>query len=169
MQHLMEQQNWNNMTYKRPDWDEYFMTIAEAASSRATCDRGRTACIAVVNNQIVATGYVGAPMGIADCDTVGHELNTVKNPDGTVSTHCIRTVHAEQNVIAQAARTGVTLTGATIYCKLAPCYTCAKLIINAGITRVVAASPYQQGGVAVELLKSANVQIDILSDIIKEY
>lgn len=157
------------MTHTRPDWDTYFMTITEAASSRATCDRGRTACIAVVNRQILATGYVGAPMGIEDCDTVGHELHTVKNPDGSESIHCIRTVHAEQNVIAQAAKTGVRLEGATLYCKLAPCYTCAKLIINAGIKRVVAANAYQQGGVAVELLKKANVQVDLLSNNIIQY
>ena len=155
--------------YKRPDWDEYFMKIVDVVSSRATCDRGRTACIAVLNRQLLASGYVGAPTGIPDCDEVGHELHTVKNPDGSESIHCIRTVHAEQNVIAQAARIGVSLEGSTLYCKLAPCYTCAKLLINAGIKRVVAANAYQQGNVAVKLLESAGVELCILSNEVQKY
>src|SRR6266536_451200 len=113
------------ITYKRPGWDNYFLGIMHAVGTRSTCDRGRSGCVIVRDRRIIATGYVGAPAGIAHCDDVGHELHEVINPDGTRSTHCIRTAHAEQNAIVHAARFGSQLEGGTMYCKMAPCYACA--------------------------------------------
>lgn len=155
--------------YRRPSWDEYFMRIAEVVGTRATCDRGRSGCVAVRDRQILATGYVGAPRGIEDCDTVGHEMHTVEHPNKTKTQHCIRGTHAEQNVIAQAARVGVRLDGATLYVHMTPCYACAKMIINAGITRVVAAKDYHASARSKEIMKCANVSLELLSKDLETY
>jgi len=111
-------------------------------AARATCDRGRSGAIIVYQQQIVATGYVGSPPGFPHCDDVGHEL---------VNGHCVRTVHAEQNALASAARHGISVLGGTIYSTMTPCRTCAMLIITAGIDRVVAAYTYpgENGGHAI--------------------
>lgn len=149
--------------YKRPSWDEYFINIAKVIGTRGTCDRGRTGCVLVKNKHIISTGYVGAPAGCASCDEVGHEMNTVVQEDGTQSKHCIRTTHNEQNAIAQAAKMGISTDGATIYCMMTPCYTCAKLIINAGIKRVVAEKDYHAGNRSKEIFKEAGVQYELLN------
>lgn len=149
--------------YKRPSWDEYFINIAKVVGTRATCDRGRTGCVLVKNKHIIATGYVGAPAGCASCDDIGHEMNTVTQEDGTQSKHCIRTTHNEQNAIAQAAKMGVSTDGATLYCMMTPCYTCAKLLINAGIKRIVAEKDYHAGARSKELFKEAGVQYELLN------
>ena len=156
-------------TTTRPSWDEYFMGIMLAVGKRATCDRGRSGCVIVRDHRIVATGYVGAPTGISDCDEVGHELHEVINSDGTHATHCIRTAHAEQNAIVHAARFGAQLIGSTLYCKMAPCYACAKVIINAGIVRVVAAKDYHGAGRSKEVFAEANIQLDILDQEVEKY
>ena len=149
---------------KRPSWDEYFMSIAKAVGTRATCDRGRTGCILVKNKHIISTGYVGAPSGCKSCDEVGHEMNTVMHEDGTQSRHCIRTTHNEQNAITQAAKMGVSTEGATIYCMMTPCYTCAKLIINAGIKRVVSEKDYHAGARSKEVFAEAGVAYELLNN-----
>lgn len=123
--------------YIRPTWDEYFMDLAHSVSKRATCDRGRAGCVIVRDKQILVTGYVGSPVGLPHCDDVGHLMKKVVHEDGSESQHCVRTVHAEQNAITQAARRGIGLEGATIYVRMTPCRTCAMLIINCGIERVV--------------------------------
>ena len=107
------------------------------------CDRGRAGCVIVKDKRIISTGYVGAPAGCKHCDEVGH-LGRIPLSMMTVRRFaiCIRTTHAEQNAIAQAARSGVATEGATLYCQMCPCYTCAKMIINAGIKRVVAENDY---------------------------
>jgi dCMP deaminase len=150
-------------THKRPSWDEYFIGIMHAVGARATCDRGRTGCVLVKDKHIISTGYVGAPAGCASCDDIGHEMSTVLHEDGTQSKHCIRTTHNEQNAIAQAARMGVSTDGATLYCMMTPCYTCAKLIINAGIKRVVAEKDYHAGARSKELFKEANIKYELLN------
>jgi len=122
----------------RPSWDEYFIEIMHAVAKRATCNRGRSACVFVRNKQILVTGYVGSPVGFPHCDDIGHLLKKVINEDGTVSEHCIRTVHAEQNAICQAAKIGISLEGSTVYVTMTPCRTCAMLLINIGVKRVVA-------------------------------
>ena len=138
------------------------MNIARVVATRATCDRGRSGCVITLNRHILTTGYVGSPPGIAHCDEAGHEMSEVINEDGTTSKHCIRSTHAEQNAIIQAARNGVTLKGATLYCKMTPCYTCAKLIITAGIVRVVAEKDYHVSKRTKEIFKEAGVSLDIL-------
>lgn len=158
-----------NAKYIRPTWDEYFMKIADVVGTRATCDRGRSGCVAVRDKQILATGYVGAPRGIKDCDEVGHEMHTVIHADGSKTQHCIRGTHAEQNVIAQAARVGVRLDGATLYVHMTPCYACAKMVINAGIVRVVAALDYHAAQRSKEILRDAHVTLEILSSKVEAY
>jgi len=157
------------MSDNRPSWDEYFMNIAEVVASRATCDRGRSGCVVARNKQILSTGYVGSPMGVAHCDEVGHELHTVINDDGSESKHCVRTTHAEQNVITQAARLGIKLEGATLYTKMVPCYICAKILINAGIKRVVSSKDYHASKRSKEVFKEAGVLLEILNNEVEKY
>jgi dCMP deaminase len=148
--------------YKRPSWDEYFLQLVEMVGSRGTCDRGRSGAVLVKDKRILSTGYVGSPIGVAHCDEVGHEMHTVTQEDGTISRHCIRTAHAELNAITNAARFGIPVDGATIYCKMVPCYTCAKAIINAGIKRLVALKDYHGADKTKEILKQAKVKLEIL-------
>ena len=155
--------------YQRPTWDEYFLEVMHALARRATCDRGRTACVIVRDNQIVVSGYVGSPPGLPHCDEVGHLMKKVVEEDGSVHEHCMRTIHAEQNAICQAAKRGVSLAGATIYCKLAPCRTCAMLLIASGIKRVVAEYKYHAGGEAEEMLRAAGVQLEYIHDETLDY
>jgi dCMP deaminase len=150
--------------YVRPSWDEYFMKITEMVGSRGSCDRGRSGCVITRDRRIVATGYAGSPVGLPHCDDVGHELHTVTNIDGTTSKHCIRTTHAEQNAICEAARMGTSLDKGTLYCKMTPCYICAKMIINTGIKRVVCAQDYHAGARSKEIFKEAGVEFDLLSN-----
>ena len=107
-------------THNRPSWDEYFMEIADTVSKRATCDRGRSGCVIVRDKQILVTGYVGAPKGLHHCDEVGHLMKKVIHEDGSITNHCVRTFHAEQNAVCQSARLGISLLGATIYCRITP-------------------------------------------------
>lgn len=155
--------------YIRPSWDEYFMKIVNVVSERGSCDRGRAGCIITRDKHILSTGYVGSPIGLPHCDEVGHELHTVTDGDGNQSQHCIRTTHAEQNAICQAARLGVALDGGTLYCKMTPCYTCAKMIINTGIKRVVCAKDYQAGERTKEIFKEAKIDFELLDDSITKY
>ncbi|MGN1063236.1 MAG: deoxycytidylate deaminase [Alphaproteobacteria bacterium] len=150
--------------YIRPTWDEYFLEVMHSLAKRATCDRGRTACVIVKDHQIVVSGYVGSPPGLPHCDEVGHLLKTLTHEDGTTSTHCMRTIHAEQNAICQAAKRGVSVDGATMYCKLAPCRTCAMLLISAGIKRVVAEYRYHAGGESEQMLHAAGVALEYIHD-----
>ena len=149
----------------RPSWDEYFMEIAKTVALRATCDRGKSGCVIAKNKRILVTGYVGSPVGVPHCDEVGHQMKIMVHEDGTQTQHCVRTTHAEQNAICQAARLGVSIDGATIYCKMTPCSTCAKMIINSGIKRVVAEKDYHATGDSKELLKKADVVLEILGEI----
>lgn len=155
--------------YERPSWDEYFLGIMEKVGARSTCNRGRSGSVIVRDKRILSTGYVGAPSGINHCDEVGHEMHTVTKNDGTESQHCIRTTHAEQNAITQAARVGVKIEGATLYSYMTPCYTCAKLIINAGIKRVVAKKDYHAGDRSKEVFSEANVEFDLIEEAVEEY
>jgi len=153
----------------RPSWDEYFMGLVEEVAKRATCDRGRAGCIIVKEKRIMATGYVGSPPGLPHCDEEGHLLRRVIDEDGTERQHCVRTTHAEQNAICQAARYGITLEGATLYCKMEPCRVCAMLIISVGIRRVVARRRYHAGGDTREMFRAAGVELLLLEDAVEEY
>ena len=159
----------NQIMYKRPSWDEYFMELANTASKRATCDRGRSGCVIVKDRQLLVTGYVGSPSGLPHCDEVGHLFRKSIDANGHISNHCVRTVHAEQNAICQAARRGIALDGATIYCRMTPCRTCAMLIINCGIKRVVCERKYHAGAESEELLRQAGVEIEFFNDEIEQY
>jgi dCMP deaminase len=155
--------------YKRPSWDEYFLEIARVVGTRGTCDRGRNGAVLVRNKRIVTTGYVGAPRGLPHCDEAGHLMSDVINPDGTISKHCIRTAHAEQNAIVQAALHGVSTEGATLYVKFEPCFACAKMIINAGIVRVVCQRKYHAGDLTRKFFKDAGVEIVYMEDVVEDY
>lgn len=155
--------------YRRPTWDEYFMEVCNAIAKRATCDRGRSGCVIAKDNQILATGYVGAPSGLPHCDEVGHQFKKLIHEDGAVTQHCVRTVHAEQNAICQAARRGAAIQGATVYCRMTPCRTCAMMIINCGIVRVVCERRYHDGAESEEMFRMAGVVLEYVFDEVQKY
>jgi len=155
--------------YRRPSWDEYFMEVANAIAKRATCDRGRSGCVIARDNQILATGYVGAPAGLPHCDEVGHQMKKLVHEEGHVTQHCVRTVHAEQNAICQAAKRGVAIAGATLYCRMTPCRTCAMMIINCGILRVVAERRYHDGAESEAMFGQAGVSLEYVNQETERY
>lgn len=155
--------------FVRPSWDQYFMELANTAAKRATCDRGRSGCIIVRDKHVLVTGYVGSPLGLPHCDEVGHLLKKITHEDGRVTQHCVRTVHAEQNAICQAAKLGISLDNGTLYCKMTPCRTCAMLIINCGIKRVVCEMKYHDGQESEEMFRQAGVTLDFFSGRVVEY
>ncbi len=137
----------------RPTWDEYFMNIAHEVANRSTCERAKVGAVIVKDKRILTTGYNGSPRGLPHCTEVGCLME---------NGHCIRTLHAEQNAIIQAALHGVTTAGSTIYVTHQPCFLCAKTIINAGIEEIVYDQEYpddrsrtflEQSGVALKSLQ----------------
>ncbi len=155
--------------YLRPTWDEYFMEVAETVAKRATCDRGRSGCVIARDKQILVTGYVGSPRGLPHCDEVGHLMKKVHHEDGRITQHCMRTVHAEQNAICQAARLGISLEGSTLYCRMTPCRTCAMLIINCGIKRVVCGRKYHDGKESEHMFAMAKITLEYVHKGIEKY
>ncbi len=154
--------------YVRPTWDEYFMEITKTVAKRATCDRGRSGCVIARDRQLLVSGYVGSPRGLEHCDDVGHQMKKMIHDNGHITQHCVRTVHAEQNAICQAARLGIPLEGATLYCKMTPCRTCAMLIINCGIERVVCEQKYHAGAESEEMFRQAGISLEFFSvDVVK--
>lgn len=149
---------------KRPSWDEYFMEIAHVVATRATCNRnveqkyrlGFKGCGVVIakDKVLLSTGYNGAPRGMEHCGHTNHEI---------VDGHCIRTVHGEANAIAQAAKNGVAIDGATLYTTGSSCYDCFKLCVNAGIKKVVYGqfydSRYGMSSKVLELAKKAGIEM----------
>lgn len=146
----------------RPDWDEYFLKIAQNVASRATCDRKHVGAVIVRDKVILSTGYNGSPRNMAHCDDVGHEM---------IEGHCVRTVHAEANAIAQAAKNGISVDGATLYTTASTCYDCFKLLINAGIKRVVYgeyySSRYEMSDMVLKLAAGAKIEMIYIGDITK--
>ncbi|MBU2510590.1 cytidine/deoxycytidylate deaminase family protein [bacterium] len=153
----------------RISWDDYFVELMETVAKRATCDRGRSGCIIVRDRRIVSTGYVGSPPGLPHCDEIGHLLKEVIDEDGTIRKHCVRTIHAEQNAICQAARYGISLEGTTLYCKMEPCRVCAMLIISSGIKKVVAKKKYHAAQETREMFRDAGVELIVLDDEVETY
>jgi len=153
----------------RPSWDEYFLSLVDAAAARASCDRGRSGAVFVRDRDVLATGYVGAPPGLSDCYEVGHQLQTVVGVDSagrpyrTEKTHCVRTIHAEQNGIIRAARNGVSLRGATIYCTMEPCVSCAMSLIGLEVPRVVAKNAYHGAQRSRDMFAQVGVTLEVLS------
>ncbi len=141
----------------RPSVDEYFMEIASVVAKRSTCLRNQVGAVIVRDKRILATGYNGAPRGLAHCLDIGciREQNDI--PSGERHELC-RAVHAEQNAILQAAIHGVSTENTTIYCTHQPCILCTKMMINAGIKRVVYANQYPDTE-ALEFLRQASVEV----------
>jgi len=133
----------------RPSWDEYFMDIASEVAKRSTCPRLQVGAILVRDRRILTTGYNGAPAGTAHCTEVGCKM---------VNGHCIRTVHAEQNAIIQAALHGVSTQGSTLYTTHEPCQICTKMLINAGVVKIVYGEDYPDE-FARQLLAEAGVEL----------
>ena len=125
----------------RPNWDEYFMRMAELAAERSTCIRRKVGAVLVKDRRVLATGYNGAPKNLPHCEETGCLREQLNVPSGQRHEIC-RGVHAEQNLIAQAAVYGVKTKGATVYCTDQPCIICAKLLINAGIKKIYYKTPY---------------------------
>jgi len=145
------------------------MEVCEAIAKRATCDRGRSGCVIARDHQILATGYVGAPAGLPHCDDVGHQIKQLTHEDGTVTRHCVRTVHAEQNAICQAARRGIAIEGATLYCRMTPCRTCAMMIINCGIVRVVCQRKYHDGAESEAMFDKVGISVEYVENAMETY
>lgn len=143
----------------RPSWDDYFLEIAQQVATRATCLRRRVGAVIVRDKRIISTGYNGPPSGLAHCDEVGCLREQLGIPSGQRQEIC-RGLHAEQNAIIQAALHGVSTQGGTIYITHQPCVTCAKMIVNAGIDRVVCLEGYPDE-LARKILEEAHVALEI--------
>ncbi|MBT4538967.1 AAA family ATPase [Candidatus Woesearchaeota archaeon] len=155
--------------HKRPSWDEYFIEISKQVAQRGTCDRGKSGCVIVKDKRILTTGYVGSAAGTPHCDDTGHLMKKVVHNENYTSQHCVRTIHAEQNAICQAARAGISLKGATVYCKMEPCSVCAKMIINCGMTKVVCEKMYHAAHETRILFKQTGVKLEILDKTVETY
>jgi len=154
----------------RPDLDEYFLKIATVVAERSTCRRHHVGAVAVRDKHILVTGYNGAPSGAKDCLELGCLRDEMNIESGTRHEVC-RAIHAEQNVIIQAALHGITLEGATVYVTHSPCVLCAKMLVNAGIKRFVTCGGYaddsfkalfEQAGIEYELHKKPPAGISYL-------
>jgi dCMP deaminase len=127
----------------RPSWDQYFITITRNVADRSTCLRAKVGAVIVRDRSILATGYNGAPAGMPHCLDVGCLVYESKTPDGNIESNCFRTIHAEINAIAQAARNGTRIDGADIYVTHTPCIHCFKTLVNTGISRIFYEKPYK--------------------------
>ncbi|MDO9575537.1 MAG: cytidine/deoxycytidylate deaminase family protein [bacterium] len=141
----------------RPPWDKYFMDIATLVASRSTCLRRNVGACVVKDRRILTTGYNGAPTGIAHCEDVGCLREKLKVPSGERHELC-RGLHAEQNAIIQAAKTGISLEGAIMYVTNHPCFICAKMIINSGIKKVIYKDGYPDKE-AENFLKKSGIEV----------
>ena len=127
----------------RPSWDQYFMLITRQVADRSTCNRAKVGAVIVRDKNILATGYNGAPAGLPHCIDVGCLIYESRTPSGDIEENCFRTIHAEINAIAQAAKNGASIRDADIYITHTPCIHCFKLLINTGIKRVLYEKPYK--------------------------
>lgn len=151
---------------KRPSWDEHFMKMAEDASLMSTCLSRKVGAVAVKGKQLVATGFNGAPSGIEHCGDTGGCVRKARGAKSGEMLDICRAVHAEANVIAQAAKHGISLDGATLYVNTQPCLACEKQIINAGIKRVVYSGEYNKTN-EESMFKQAGVSVAVVADLIK--
>jgi dCMP deaminase len=145
---------------RRPEWDEYFMDIADLVSKRSTCLRRSVGAVIVKDRRLLATGYNGAPSGLQHCLDAGCLREQLGVPSGERHELC-RGLHAEQNAIIQAALHGVSVNGSSLYCTNHPCIIFAKMIINAGIVMVVVKADYRDK-LAADILKEAGVKVSQL-------
>lgn len=142
----------------RPELDGYFMEIAEVVASRSTCMRRKAGAVFVKDKRILSTGYNGVPKGLPHCEETG--CPRAEYPSGTHHELC-RAVHSEQNAIIQAALHGVCIEGATLYCTHQPCTLCAKMLINAGVKRVVYREDYPDGG-SLKFFEQSGIRVNKL-------
>ncbi len=147
----------------RPSWDEYFMEITHLVARRSTCLRRRVGAVVVKDKNILATGYNGAPSGVAHCLEVGCMRERLAIASGERHELC-RGLHAEQNAIIQAAKHGTNINGSTLYCTTMPCVICSKMIINAGIRQIVFEEGYSDP-LAEEMIKEAGIGIVRFSEL----
>jgi dCMP deaminase len=147
-------------TRTRPDWDTYFMDMARLASRRSTCLRRAVGAVLVRDRRMLATGYNGVPSGMTHCEVGGCLRDRMNVPSGERHELC-RGLHAEQNAIIQAAFHGVSIRDADLYCTNLPCSICAKMIINAGIRRIVYLDGYRDA-LAMEMLAEVGVALEKL-------
>jgi dCMP deaminase len=133
---------------KRLEWDRYFLKICRVVAERSTCTRARVGAVIVRNRMILATGYNGSPAGHPHCTEVGCLVVTSRNSNGEDEENCIRTIHAEINAIAQAAKSGVSIDGGDIYITHSPCMHCLKVLLNTGIRRICFEKEYKLDRVA---------------------
>ena len=143
---------------QRPSWDQYFLTITRQVAERSTCNRAKVGAVIVREKNILASGYNGAPAGLPHCTEVGCLIYQSKTPTGESEENCYRTIHAEINAIAQAAKNGVGIRDADIYVTHTPCIHCLKVLINTGIKRIFYEKEYKLGTVS-ELLASTDVTL----------
>jgi len=141
----------------RPSWDEYFMEIAHLVKGRSTCLRRKVGAVLVKDKNILATGYNGAPSGVRHCHETGCLRDQLGIPSGEKHELC-RGIHAEQNAIIQAAKLGVTIKGATLYCTILPCFICAKMIINSGIKKIIIEGDYSDK-FSKDMLEEAGIEL----------
>jgi len=140
----------------RPSWDDYFMQITDLVASRSTCLRRKVGAILVRDKHILATGYNGAPQGLAHCLEAGCLREALNIPSGQRHELC-RAIHAEQNVIIQAARHGISIVDSTLYCTTQPCVICTKMLINAGVKKIIYRHGYPDE-LSEQMLAEANVE-----------
>jgi dCMP deaminase len=145
--------------FTRPDFDEYCLKIASVVAERSTCRRHHMGAVAVRDKHILTTGYNGAPAGQKDCLELGCLRDELNIPSGERVEIC-RAIHAEQNVIIQAALHGVSLDGSTIYCTHTPCVLCAKMLVNAKIKRFVSFGKYSDDSF-IDLFKEAGIEVEM--------
>ena len=128
---------------QRLGWDQYFMQICRVVAQRSTCTRAAVGAVLVRDRTILATGYNGAPAGMPHCTEVGCLVVTSTDPDGQPEDNCYRTIHAEINAIAQAAKHGVSIARSSVYITHSPCIQCLKVLVNVGVERVCYEKPYK--------------------------
>ena len=152
----------SNLGFERPDWDDYFMSIARVVAARSNCVKRKVASVITVDRRIIATGYNGTPRGVTNCNEGGCPRCNSFAPGGADLGECLCS-HAEENAITQSAYHGVAVRGGTIYTTFCPCLMCTKMIINAGLTEVVYSADYPLGEVSLRLLREAGVKVRQLS------
>ncbi len=143
----------------RLTWDQYFMTITQQVAERSTCNRAKVGAVIVRDRNILATGYNGAPAGMPQCTEAGCLIYESKTPYGEVEQNCFRTIHAEINAIAQAAKNGSTIKDSSIYVTHTPCIHCIKVLVNTGIKTVYYESPYKLDTLE-EILRNTRVHME---------
>lgn len=143
---------------ERLSWDEYFMTITRQVAERSTCTRAKVGAVIVRERNILATGYNGSPAGLPHCTEVGCLIYKSQTPSGGVEENCYRTIHAEINAIAQAAKNGTSIGGADMYVTHTPCIHCLKVLVNTGIRRVFYEKAYKLDTVE-KLLTDSDIEL----------